>query len=288
MPLDRDIDFGIDLLPGSQPISIPPYRMAPPELKEQLQELIDKGFIRPRGSQLAVLHSSGCHEDVSGFEEALRVEENEEGHSGVCGSVPKFPEGEAGLKAKVKEHCFREGSVEESAGRGGDLGDRAYYAQPLTSSFHHFSIEFKEDDWVFLKVSPVIDVIQFRKVRKVSPRYIGPYKVLERIGQVAYRLELPQELSSMHLVFHVSILKKVIHNPSLIIPLESIELNESLTHEEVSVVILDRQVCKLRNKEIASVKVLWRNQEVEKATWEAEEDIKKKYPHLFVEPVGHI
>ncbi|WMV44266.1 hypothetical protein MTR67_037651 [Solanum verrucosum] len=76
-------------------------------------------------------------------------------------------------------------------------------------------------------------------------------------------------------------LKKCIGDPSLILPTASIKIKDNLSYEEVPIQILDRQVCRLRTKDVASVKVLWRNQFVEKATWEAEEDMKKKYPHLF-------
>ncbi|XP_070041057.1 uncharacterized protein [Nicotiana tomentosiformis] len=110
---------------------------------------------------------------------------------------------------------------------------------------------------------------------------------MRKVSQVAYRLKLPPELSLVRPIFHVSMLKKLVGDPSFIIPVETIEVNERLTYEEVPIAILDRQVRKLRNKEIASVKMLWRNQQVEESIWEKEEDMNKRYPHLFVEPVGH-
>ncbi|WMV58631.1 hypothetical protein MTR67_052016 [Solanum verrucosum] len=124
-------------------------------------------------------------------------------------------------------------------------------------------------------------VMRFGKKGKLSPRYIGPYKISKRVGNVAYELELRQELAAVHPVFHISMLKKCIGNPSLIIPTEDIGIKDSLSYEEIPVQILDRQVRKLRTKEVASTKVLWRNQFVEEATWEAGEDMKKRYPHLF-------
>jgi len=142
-------------------------------------------------------------------------------------------------------------------------------------------LEFQVDDWVFLRVSPMKGVMRFGKKGKLSPRYVGPYRVTQRIGQVAYRLELPPEMSLVHPVFHVSMLKKVVGDPSTIVPIEAIEVNEELSYEEIPVAILDRQVRKLRNKEVASVKVLWQSQQVEEATWEAESEMKEKYPHLF-------
>ncbi|KAH0748617.1 hypothetical protein KY290_027849 [Solanum tuberosum] len=142
-------------------------------------------------------------------------------------------------------------------------------------------LEFEVDDWVYLKVSPMKGVMRFGKKGKLSPRYIGPYRISKRIGNVNYELELPQELASVHLVFHISMLKKYMGDPSLIIPIEDIGIKDNLSYEEIPVQILDRQVRKLRTKEVASVKVLSKNQFVEEATWEAEEDMKKRYPHLL-------
>ncbi|XP_070032347.1 uncharacterized protein [Nicotiana tomentosiformis] len=119
--------------------------------------------------------------------------------------------------------------------------------------------------------------MRFGKKGKLSPRYVGPYKIIQRIIQVAYMLELPLKMSLVHPVFHIYMLKKVVGDPSLIDPVETIKVNEELTYEEIPVAILDRQVQKLRTKEIASMKVLWRNQQVEEATWEAEEEMKKIY-----------
>ncbi|WMV49209.1 hypothetical protein MTR67_042594 [Solanum verrucosum] len=124
-------------------------------------------------------------------------------------------------------------------------------------------------------------VMRFGKKGKLSPRYIGPYRISKRIGNVAYELELPQELATVHPAFHISTLKKCMGDPSLIIPTENIGIKDSLSYEEILVQILDRQVRKCRTKEVASVKVLWRNQFIEEATWEAEEDMKKRYPHLL-------
>ncbi|WMV58124.1 hypothetical protein MTR67_051509 [Solanum verrucosum] len=124
-------------------------------------------------------------------------------------------------------------------------------------------------------------VMRFGKKEKLSPRYIGPYRIAKRIGNVAYELELPQELAAVHLVFHISILKKCIGDPLLILPIESIRIKDSLSYEEIPVQILDRQVRRLGTKDVASVKVLWRNQFVEEATWEGEEDMKKRNPYLF-------
>ncbi|CAN4106291.1 unnamed protein product [Withania somnifera] len=113
---------------------------------------------------------------------------------------------------------------------------------------------------------------------------LGPdlvQQAMEKVKSYAYELELPQELSIVHPVFHVSMLRRCIGDPSRITPIEDVQVTEELGYEEVPVAILDRQVKKLRNKEVASVKVLWRNQQVEEVTWEAEEAMKSKYPHFL-------
>ncbi|KAK4733865.1 hypothetical protein R3W88_008126 [Solanum pinnatisectum] len=124
-------------------------------------------------------------------------------------------------------------------------------------------------------------VMRFGKKGNLSPQYVGIYQIIRRVGKVAYELDFPNELASVHSVFHVSMLKKCVGDPTSIIPLEGLGVDANLSYEEVSVEILDRQVRKLRNKEVASVKVLWRNHLVESATWEAEADMMSRYPQLF-------
>ncbi|PRQ45918.1 putative nucleotidyltransferase, Ribonuclease H [Rosa chinensis] len=142
-------------------------------------------------------------------------------------------------------------------------------------------LEFQVGDWVFLKLSPWKGIIRFGKRGKLSPRYIGPYEITERIGAVAYRLALPPRLSRVHDVFHVSMLRKYIADSSHVLQEQPIRLRENLTYEEQPVQILDRREQILRNKTIPLVKVLWSNHMVEEATWEPEEQMRKQYPHLF-------
>ncbi|XP_017976429.1 PREDICTED: uncharacterized protein LOC108661944 [Theobroma cacao] len=142
-------------------------------------------------------------------------------------------------------------------------------------------LEFQVQDHVFLKVSSTKGVMRFGKKGKLSPRYIGPFEILERVGVVAYRLAVQPDLSNIHPVFHVSMLRKYNPDPSHVIQYENIQLQDDLTYEEQPVAILDRQVKKLRSKVVASVKVLWRNHISEEVTWEVEEEMRTKYPHLF-------
>ena len=129
---------------------------------------------------------------------------------------------------------------------------------------------------VFLRISPWKGVLRFGKRGKLSPRYIGPYRIVERIGEVAYRLELPSDLDRIHDVFHVSMLRKYIPDPSHVLTEQPVEIQENLTYEEEPVQILDR-----REQVLALVKVLWRSHTVEEATWEHEEQMKRHYSHPF-------
>ncbi|WMV58527.1 hypothetical protein MTR67_051912 [Solanum verrucosum] len=96
-------------------------------------------------------------------------------------------------------------------------------------------LEFEVDDWVYLKVSTMKGVMRFGKKGKLSPWYIGPYRISKRIGNVAYALELPSELAAVHPVFHMSMLKKCMGEPSLIIPTEDICIKDNLSYEEIPV-----------------------------------------------------
>ncbi|XP_019257682.1 PREDICTED: uncharacterized protein LOC109235890 [Nicotiana attenuata] len=137
---------------------------------------------------------------------------------------------------------------------------------------------------VLLKVSPMKGIMRFRKKGKLSPRLIGPLEVLRKVGEVAYELSFPPSLPGIHPVFHVSMLWRYHADRLHVLDYSTIQLDESLGYEEDLVSILDRQVCQLRSKKIIVVKVRWRGQPVEEATWEAEEDIGSRYPHLFSTP----
>ena len=136
-------------------------------------------------------------------------------------------------------------------------------------------------DQVFLRISPWNGVLQFRKKGKLSPRYMGPYEIVERIGEVAYWLRLPPELARIHDVFHVSMFRKYIENPSHVLRKQPVELKEHLTYEERPVQIIDRKDQVLQNKVIPLVKVLWMNHGKVEAKWECEDQMKTQYPHLF-------
>ncbi|XP_070036948.1 uncharacterized protein [Nicotiana tomentosiformis] len=365
---DREIDFGIDVMSSTQPISIPPYKMAPAELKEikeKLKYLLEKGFIRPSvlpwGASVLFLRKKdgslrmcidyrqlnkvtiknkyqlpriddlfdqfqGLYDSVHRryscvfTREGIKVDPQKisavknwpsptmptkiRSFLGLLGYYRKFVEGFSSFASPLTkltqkaimfqwsdacERSFQElksrlttTSVDPARGYRRVCGilrffkDQAWVCINATRD-----LEFKEDDWVFLKIFPMKGIMRFGKKGKLSLRYVRSYRIIQRIGEVVYKLELPPKMSLVHPVFHVSMLKKVVGDPSAIVPIETIEVNEEFSYEAIPVAILDRQVRKLRNKEIASVKVLWQNQRVEEATWEAEEEMKKKYPYLF-------
>ena len=142
-------------------------------------------------------------------------------------------------------------------------------------------LKFQEGDVIFLKVAPLKGVMRFGKKGKLSPRYIGPFEIIERIGKVAYKLALCPELSSIHNVFHIYMLKKYVPDSSHVLNQKPIEVHEDLTYEEKPVKILDRHDKMLRNKVIHFIKVLQRNHKIEEANWEREEDMKARYQELF-------
>ncbi|KAK8701425.1 hypothetical protein V6N13_019812 [Hibiscus sabdariffa] len=158
---------------------------------------------------------------------------------------------------------------------------QAFDRQKAYADTKRRDIRHEVGDKVFLKVSPWKKVLWFGKKGKLSPRYIGPFEVLEKVGPVAYRLALPPEFDKIHNVFHVSMLRRYRSDPSHVLELEEVELNPDLSYEEEPVMILDREVKRLQKKNVSLVKVLWRNHKVEEATWEPEETMRTQYPYLF-------
>ena len=142
-------------------------------------------------------------------------------------------------------------------------------------------IEYEVGDKVYLKVSPWRKILWFGKKGKLSPRFIEPYEILEKIGLVAYRLALPPELAKLHNVFHVSMLRKYRYDESHILPVQDIQVQLDFTFDEEPKAIIDREVKQQRNKQVSLVKMLWQHHCMEEATWEPESIMRAQYPQLF-------
>nr|GEU46909.1 putative reverse transcriptase domain-containing protein [Tanacetum cinerariifolium] len=131
------------------------------------------------------------------------------------------------------------------------------------------------------KVSPWKGVVRFSKRGKLNPRYIGPFKVLAKVGSVAYRLELPEQLSRVHSTFHVSNLKKCLSDEPLAISLDEVHIDEKFRFVEEPVEVMDHEVKQLKQSCIPIIKVRWNSRRGPEFTWEREDQFRKKYPQLF-------
>ncbi|WVZ97932.1 hypothetical protein U9M48_043432 [Paspalum notatum var. saurae] len=155
---------------------------------------------------------------------------------------------------------------------------RAQSRQKSYSDKRRRPLVFEKDDHVYLRVSPMKGVHRFGVKGKLAPRYVGPFKITEQCGPVAYRLELPPHLAAVHDVFHVSQLKKCLRVPEEVIDTSQIQIEPDLTYEEKPIKILDKKQRSTRRKTINFYKIQWSNHSEEEATWEQEEFLQNKYP----------
>jgi len=163
--------------------------------------------------------------------------------------------------------------------------DRLKAAQDRQKSYadkRRRPIEFSVGDRVLLKVSPWKGVLRFRKRGKLSPRFIGPFKILARVGKVAYRLELPDELSGIHPTFHVSHLRKCLADEDSYVPLNEIVVDNKLNYIEEPVAIVEEELRRIQNKTVRSYKILWKHGKMSNCTWESEKDVLVYYPSLHM------
>ncbi|GJX85412.1 putative reverse transcriptase domain-containing protein [Tanacetum coccineum] len=174
--------------------------------------------------------------------------------------------------------------VQETTEKISQIKDRLKAARDRQKSYadkRRKPLEFSVGDYVLLKVSPWKGVVRFGKKGKLAPRFVGPFEIIEKVGHVAYRLDLPEELNGVHDTFHVSNLKKCLANPTLKVPLDEIRVDAKLNYVEEPVEILEREFKKLKRSRIAIVKVRWNSKRGPEFTWEREDQMKLKYPHLF-------
>ncbi|WVZ71048.1 LOW QUALITY PROTEIN: hypothetical protein U9M48_019674 [Paspalum notatum var. saurae] len=152
---------------------------------------------------------------------------------------------------------------------------RAQSRQKSYSDKRRRPLVFEKDDHVYLKVSPMKGV---HRKGKLAPRYVGPFKIIEQCGPVAYRLELPPHLAAVHDVFHVSQLKKCLRVPEEVVDTSQSQIQLDLTYEEKPIKILDQKQRSTQRRTINFYKVQWSNHSEEEATWEQEGFLQIKYP----------
>ncbi|GJW68154.1 putative reverse transcriptase domain-containing protein [Tanacetum coccineum] len=170
--------------------------------------------------------------------------------------------------------------VQETTEKISQIKDRLKAAHDRQISYadkRRKPLEFSVGDCVLLKVSPWKGVVRFGKKGKLAPRFVGPFEIVEKVGPVAYRLDLPEELNGVHDTFHVSNLKKCLADPTLQVPLDEIQVDAKLNFVEEPVEILEREFKKLKR----IIKVRWNSKRGPEFTWEREDQMKLKYPHLF-------
>jgi hypothetical protein len=139
-------------------------------------------------------------------------------------------------------------------------------------------------DFVYLKVSHMRGLRHFKVRGKLAPRFIGPFKILEKRGEVAYQLELLSQLSDVHDIFHLSQLKKYLHVPEEQLPMEDMDAKENLYYQEYPIMISETSERVTQNKKIRMCKVQWSHHTEEEATWEREEELKVEFPSFFSDP----
>ncbi|GJW89540.1 putative reverse transcriptase domain-containing protein [Tanacetum coccineum] len=174
--------------------------------------------------------------------------------------------------------------VQETTKKISQIKDRLKAARDRQKSYankRRKPLEFSVGDYVLLKVSPWKGVVCFGKKGKLAPGFVGPFEIIEKVGPVAYRLDLPKELNGVHDMFHVSNLKKCLADPTLQVPLDEIRVDDKLNFMKEPVEILEREFKKLKRSRIAIVKVRWNSKRGPEFTWEREDQMKLKYPHLF-------
>ncbi|GJX86858.1 putative reverse transcriptase domain-containing protein [Tanacetum coccineum] len=174
--------------------------------------------------------------------------------------------------------------VQESTEKISQIKDRLKAARDRQKSYadeRRKPLEFSIGDYVLLKVSPWKGVVHFRKKGKLAPRFFGPFEIIEKVGPVAYQLDLPKELNGVHDTFHVSNLKKCLADPTLQVSLDEIRVDAKSNFVEEPVEILEREFKKLKRSRFAIVKVRWNLKRGPEFTWERKDQMKLKYPHLF-------
>jgi hypothetical protein len=179
---------------------------------------------------------------------------------------------------------FRPNILQEAEKQVRMVRENLWVAQSRQKSYadhRRIELSFEVGDFVYLKVSPMRGLHHSKVWGKLTLRFTGPFKILEKRGEVAYQLELPPQLSDVHVVFHVSQLKKCLRMPKEQLPLEDLYAKEYLSYQEYPVKILGTSERVTRNKKFKLCKVQWSHHTEEEATWKREEELKAEFPSFF-------
>ena len=164
------------------------------------------------------------------------------------------------------------------------IRDRLKTAQSRQKSYHdrhHQHVEYEVGDQAYLRVTPLKGVHRFGIKGKLAPRYVGPFRVLSKQGNLAYKLELPANFPEVHDVFHVSQLNRCFKDPVCGVDHQTLDLQKDLTYREYPVRILDETERKTRRQNIKFLKVQWSHHSESKATWKREDRLRSEYPAFF-------
>nr|GEZ57169.1 putative reverse transcriptase domain-containing protein [Tanacetum cinerariifolium] len=293
LPPARPVEFEIDLIPRFVPVARAPYRLAPSEMKElseQLQELFDEG------SEDFIVYCDALNKGLGAV--LMQIEKKElnmrqrrwlellgdydcdicyhPGKVNVVADALSRKERESPLRVRALTEV-REAQIlgpeliQETTKQIIQIKQRMQAARDRQKSFADLKrnpMEFQVEDKVMLKISPWKGVVRFGKREKLNPRYVGPFKVLERVGDVAYKLDLLEELSRVHSTFHVSNLKKCHADEPLVVPLDGLHVDDKLHFVKEPVENMDPEVKQLKRSCIPLVKVRWNSKRGPEFTWE--------------------
>nr|GEX79576.1 putative reverse transcriptase domain-containing protein [Tanacetum cinerariifolium] len=312
LPPQRQVEFYIVLIPGAMPVAKSPYRLAPSEmqeLSEQLQELQDKGVEQEEGFQ--TLKDNLCNALILSLPD--RIEDfvvcRDTSNQGLGRVLMQRGKKALGTRLDISSayHPQTDGQSKHTIQTLKDMiracvidfsgswdvhlplaefsYNNSYHSGIRCAVFEalHKPLEFKVEDQVLLKVSPWKGMIRFRKKGKWEPMYVGPFEILERIGPAAYRLRLPEKLSSVHGTFHVLNLKKCLADANLHVLLDEIKVDKTRRFVAEPVEIIDHKVKSLKRSRILIFKVRWNSKRGTEFTWECEDHMKIKYPRLIID-----
>src|SRR3954469_11922598 len=175
--------------------------------------------------------------------------------------------------------------VQEAEDRVKVIREHLKAAQSRQKTYYdkkHRGVDFKVGDFAYLKVSLLRGTHRFGIKGKLAPRFVGPFRVLETRGPLAFRLQLPDSLAMVHDVFHLSQLKKCFKQPEQAVDLGEIQLSADLSYSERPIRVLDSSERKTRNKTVKFLKVQWAHHSEKEATWEREDHLRSEYPELFL------